>query len=341
MMLILDAMDAPGQWSALAPDGVTVSTELLLSSDATHFRYGADQRSGRITGSTNAMQHRLRRSLANLDLNPYEEIRFWVWSNRPADGSPERPFFLEARMGSAALPIEAAGNTWRRAVPVSQVSSWELVRLTLGDLPAGVRGAANSMELRCLDARQAFVCHLDDLAAVRERMIGDVDEALLARLHQQLSVDGNLVRAVLAHPEHPPTTVEPYMLLRQYDLQYDSERTRTVRERGDYSGGGYWLRAVSVAYNIYYAVDVVTATRLQKTQVMEFILAQLSPTAGLLVNNVLLTVDWVAVSPFEGAEPWRSGRSLLYFKVGTRQELGRPERVQALRQIQLEVEPKS
>jgi hypothetical protein len=71
---------------------------------------------------------------------------------------------------------------------------------------------------------------------------------------------------------------------------------------------------------------------------MEFILDSLSPTSGLLVNDVRLTVDWVTVSPFDSTGQLRSDRCLLYFKVATRQETGGFESVRPPSQIQIEVD---
>jgi hypothetical protein len=335
--LVIDNMNNAGFWSALEPDGVTPSTELTLTADATRFRFGADQQSGRISGTANALDHRLQRGLANLDLTGFDELRFWLWSDRLADGAAGRPFFLEARLGSAALPIDNVGNTWSRTLPVGQARTWELVRLSLDDLPAAVRSSANQLQLRCSDDTAGFTCNLDDLLAVREQMLTDVDNALVARLHNQLTLNGNQVAAVLFHAEQQPVVQQPYIQIKQYDVQYVGERTPVVQTRADYSANGLSLRPLSIAYDIFYELDFLAQSRAEKTMIMEFVLRRLSPRSELLVNAVPLTLDWVPVPPYDQSGGLRD-RSLLYFKVATRQEVGAAQPVRLPSTITIDVE---
>lgn len=335
--LLIDNMNNAGLWSAVAADGVTPSAELSLVVDNTRFRIGADQQSGRISSSVNALDHRVRRALANLDLTTFDELRFWLWSERLADGAPGRPYFLQARLGSVALPIGNVGNTWQRNVPVGQIRTWELVRLSLDDLPAAIRSAANQLELRCIDATTSFACNLDDLFAVREQMISDVDMALQARLHNQLTLNGNQVAAVFFHAEQPPVVEMPFIQITQYDVQYIGERTPVVQSRADYTSNGFSLRPISVAYEIFYELDFFADTRAEKGAIMDFVLRRLSPRSELVVNAVPLTVDWVAVPPFDQTGGPRD-RCLFYFKVSTRQEVGIAQPVRRPSTITVEVE---
>jgi hypothetical protein len=337
--LRIDEMNSPGLWSALAPDGVTPSGELNLSTDATRFRFGSERLSGRLSGTVNAQQHRVQRSLANLNLSEFDELRFWLWSDRMADGTPGHPFFLAAYLGSAALPIGSAGNTWTRSLPVQQTRTWELVRLSLDDLPAAVRSAANLLQLRCIDAATSFTCNLDDLLAVREQMITDIEVALLARLHNQFSVNGLMVAAMVYHPENQPAVSMPYIHIRQYDLRYAGERTPVVQSRTDYANSSFLLRPVSVAYDVFYALDVFAQSRTEKTQIMEFILRQFAPRSELLVTGVLLTLEWVAIEPFDQNGQLHSDRYHMHFKVSTRQEVGPAQRVRPPSTVVVEVKP--
>lgn len=323
--LVIDAMDNANFWRAYAPDGVTPSTELSMTNDSTHVRFGADRKSGCITASSNALHHVLQHSLAALDLTSFDEIRLWLWSSRGADGSEAQPFFLEVRLASATMSIQDPANTWSRYLSASQAETWELVRLSLDGLQTAVREAVNLIQLRCVNTTVAFTCYIDDVLAVREEMIGDVDAALLELLHQQVRVDGALIPAFFIHPENPPEELIPSIRIMQYDIQYDSSRTSVVRSRSDFTTSGFRLRPTSIAYDLYYAVDVYAHSRQQKTQVMEFVLRTLSPCSALFVNGVQIRLEWITISPLDETGKWRSDRELLYFKVATRQENGPAE----------------
>ncbi len=324
VQLDIDAMNDATQWSAFAPDGITPSTELQISTDATVVRFGKDQRSGRITASSAAQNHLLRRALPALDLSSFDEIRLWLWSPLVADGSAAQPFFLEVRLGSAAMGIQHPNNKWSRSLAVPQASMWHLARLDLNDLPGEVRSAVNQVQLRCISSR-AFTCYLDDVLAVREEMIADVDAALLALLHEQISINATAVPAFFVHPENPPTAVIPSIRITQYDIQYNGERTSPVQARSDYSGNGFRLRPASIAYELYYAIDVYADTRQHKAQILEFVLRTIAPYSVLLVNGTQVPIEWATISPFDDTGRFRSDRELLYFKVLTRQEVGRSE----------------
>src|SRR5437870_4758452 len=96
-LMIVDSMDNAGPWQAFAPDGVTPSVELSLAIEPPRPRPGADAFAGRVSGTVKALNHTLRRAFAALDLSQFDELRFWVYSDRQADGTPIRPFFLEMR----------------------------------------------------------------------------------------------------------------------------------------------------------------------------------------------------------------------------------------------------
>jgi hypothetical protein len=56
------------------------------------------------------------------DLEPFADLELSVRSDRAADGSEDRPFFLELRLGSKALAIGAGGNDWHRLIQVDAPS---------------------------------------------------------------------------------------------------------------------------------------------------------------------------------------------------------------------------
>ncbi len=326
--LIIDPMDDATRWKALAPDGVTPSTELSITNDTTLVRFETDKKSGLITASVKAKNHLLRQNLpAALDLTGFDEIRLWLWSNRVANGSLAQPFFLEMRLASAAMGLQDPANGWMRSFQAPQAGEWQFVRLGLGDLPSPVRSAVNQLQLRCVDATTAFTCYLNDILAVHEEVIGDVDAALLEQLHQKASIAGTPVPAFLTHPENPPQAVIPSIRITQYDIQYSRERTTSVRARSDFTTTTFLERPMSIAYDLYYFIDVYADTRANKTQVMEFVLHTLSPSNVLIVNATEVPIEWVTIEPLDDTRKWRSDRELLYFKVATRQEVGIAEPV--------------
>jgi hypothetical protein len=315
-------MNNAGNWSALAPDGVSPSNALALADETAMVRFGADHRSVRLTSSTGGLDHTLRRSLPGLNITQFNDIRFWLRGNRLADGSPGRPFYLEVRLASAAMGLNDPGNTWRRFLPITQVDAWDLVILSLDNLPLAVRSAVNMIQFRCVNDSAPFVCFLDDLLAVREEMIGDAESALLALLNEVVAIDGNDVPAFITHPEGTPDQRIPSIRITMYDIQYVRELNSSSRKRRDYTATSFRMAPMSVHYDLYYFIDVYAETRQDKTELMEFVLRTLSPSVALLVNGMQLLLEWVTMDPLDQTGRRRSDRELLYFKVGTRQEVG-------------------
>lgn len=320
--LTIDAMDDASRWKAFASDGVTPSAALSMSDDALEFRYGADHKSGRIAGATAALNHVLRRTSAATNLADFDALCFWIKSTRAADGSPARPFFLQLRLASAAVGLDAPANTWSRFIPIAQANEWEFVRLALDDLPAGIRNAVTVIELRCLDASVSFTCHLDDLIAVRAEMIGDADAALKARLHEQLTLNGNKVPAIVFFPDTPAPPNTPYFRILNYDIRVLYEQMRGAPARGDYSGNGFRLRTSPVPYQLFYEIEAVADTRANQTRMLEFVLETLTPYSYLLVNGVMLPLQWIEVASDDLIGGSRNGRTLLHFELMTWQERG-------------------
>ena len=320
--LVVDPMNDASQWSAFGPDGATPSAELTIATDASHVRFGADARSMRVTASTATLDHRIVRTLPDVDLSNLDELRLSIWSNRAASG----PFFLEIRLASATMPLTDAGNTWQRYIPVSDVGAWELVRITLYDLPPTIRGAVNRLQLGVVDASTPFECYFDDLLAVRDEMITDVDAALLGALDKQLTLDGTVIPAVVYVAENPQAQALPYLRLTHYDIQLATERDLRTQVRTDFGANGFQLRPVSVAYDLYYEVDAFADTRAHQARMLEFVLRRLGPTGQVIANGIGLPVEWVPVDPLDVTGHLRNDRPLLHFRVKTRQEVGTPAR---------------
>jgi len=293
--LVVDSIENVALWRALAPDGLTPSAELSLTADSSRGRPGATS-SALIAGTTNALNHTLRRNFAGLNLSNFDELRLWLYSDTAADGTPAHPFFLEMRMASAALALNDPGNKWQRYLPVSQTQTWESVRLNIRDLAGAVRSAVTVMQLRCANASAAFVCDLSDIIAMRDAMIGDVDMALLALLNKVLVLNGAPVPAVLHQAAGPVGQVPPYFEITQYDLVFSRERTQSAQPRGDFTDLGYSIRPPSNAYELYYQVTAV-ADRTTQIQMLEFMLRVLPVRGELVVNNLPLPMETVEVEP--------------------------------------------
>jgi hypothetical protein len=120
---------------------------------------------------------------APLNLEDYEELRFWVRSDTPATGEPPDTFYLEFTYTDAN---DAQGEEHRWFVPVNQAGVWEQRRIGIGN---DRRGAVNSLRFVCLNDLP-FVCHVDELLAVREEMLADVERALGDLLGGRLKLPG-------------------------------------------------------------------------------------------------------------------------------------------------------
>jgi len=332
-LTILDNMTNSAAWQALAPDGVTPSTEISLKIDTTRVPPGNDPSSARISATTNALNHTLRRTLGPVDLTQFDEIRLWIKSDRAADSTALRRFYLEMRLASAALPLNAPNNQWQRYLPVPAIDDWEPVRLTLGDLPAAVRSGLTTIQLRCADASKAFNCNIDDIIAVRDAMIGDVDAALQASLNNILSVSGVKIPAVLHPANGVQSQARPYIEILQYDALYSRERTDSALPRGDFTDQGYSMRPPSNAYELYYQVTAVANDRPTQSAMLEFILRTLPQRGQLEVNGQALPRETVYVQPIDQIGGFRTDQIPLFYKISTRQEVGLSTLVQPTKTV--------
>ena len=325
--VLLDGMDEAPAWSALGPDGVTPSTAIQLTNDPTDSRYGADSTSGRLTASTGALNHRLQRTIPATNLSNLDEIRLWFKSNRRSDGSDSYPFYLQFRLASDAMKFDHPANQWARYFPVSQTRDWEMIRFTLGDLPAGVRTALTSMQLRITNAGASLACHLDTVLAVREQALADVEAALVARLDQKVSVNGTGVPALVFDPDDDAAPALPHIRITPADIQWAGERTMVAPARGDYTDHGFQLRPPPTGLTLLYDVDVYAAGRAIKSRIFEFILSALAPRTELIVNGAPLTLELIPTPPPTLLPLQRLDRTPIRFRVTTWQQSAPPQMV--------------
>ena len=324
MQLLVDAMNDPSLWTALEADQ-TPSTELGVTAETSLFRYGEDTTSLKVQATSQALNHRLLRTLANLDWRTMDELRFWLRANRTADGSAAKPFYLELRLASGAMSLTNPNNTWYRLLPIAQSGQWELIRLSLRDLPDAIRSAVNLLQVRCITALD-FVCHIDDLVVVREELLNDIDQALLARLHNRLRLGNDPVPAFIAHPNQTEPAL-PHIRLVQYGLQLVPDAQRSTQQKGDFTETGYSVLPASVGYALFYEIEGRATTREVTSRLFEFILQAFSPQGSILSNNVMHRVEFINFAIQEELGPKRAEQLALRFKVYTRQEMGVPQKV--------------
>lgn len=118
-----------------------------------------------------------------LNLDPFEELRFWVRSSRSSSGSPNQPFYLEF---SYIDDNDAANEMHSWFVPVNRSNMWEQRRIGIENER---RSAVSSFSFRCLTT-DSFVCHIDEILAVREEMLPDLESALVVVIENQLTLPG-------------------------------------------------------------------------------------------------------------------------------------------------------
>ena len=106
-----------------------------------------------------------------VDLSAFDELRLWTHSSRTADGRPNGPFLLELSYMDAG---DAPGEEHRWLVPANRRRTWEQHSFGIG---GDRRSRITRFSLRVL-TDDSFVVHLDELLAVRDEAIADVEAAL-------------------------------------------------------------------------------------------------------------------------------------------------------------------
>jgi hypothetical protein len=238
-------------------------------------------------GGAGSAPYAERRFTPALDLRRMDELRFWLRSNRPGDGTPARPFYLAFE---ADTDPAAAGGPWQRLVPVSSRDGWELKTLWLGDMPSALRQAVAVLRLRSLDRTVAFRAAVDDLVATRPEPLADTDAALLRRFDKAFSVvvagASTKVPAVVSVPDNPPTETPPYILIIPWKV-LPLGRPAVARDIVDnHTAGGAFVRPPPGAVQLEYAVDVVADERQHKNEVLERILDSVARRPRIIVDNV-------------------------------------------------------
>jgi hypothetical protein len=203
----------------------------------------------------------------------------------------------------------------------------------LRDLPAAVRAALTTIQIRCGDSATAFHCNIDDIIAVRSAMIGDVDAALHDSLDGILTVNGGTIPAVLHPANGVQVQARPYIEILHYDVLFSRERTDSTAARGDFTDQGYSLRPPSQAYELFYQVTAVANDRPTQVAMLEFILRTLPSRGQLAVMDYSLPIEAVYVAPINRIGGSRTDQIPLFYKISTRQDVGPSTLVQPAKTV--------
>jgi hypothetical protein len=300
-------------WQALTP-GNAASAEIALAAETGSPALPAGGAVLRADFSANSDDHRIERGFAPVDLGERTELRFWARTSAPATGEPLSPFRLRVRLGSAALPIGAGGNLWVRQVPAPAQGRWGLVRLALDDLPPAVRSAVNAIEIRsvAVPAGGAHALRLADLHAARPEMAVDANDALVAALHEVLSLNGAPVKAAIIAPG-ASTMSAPFIRIVPYDAAFAPARAGQARRRGDFTLDEYRIWPEPEPWDLFYRIEPVTSDAGEQAALLDFVVVTLGSRGLLPIGGIGHVIDRVAnVQPDDAAAP----APLLRYRIG-------------------------
>lgn len=250
----------------------------------------------------------------------FEELRFWFRSDRVADGSSDKPFYLAFEV------TNSTGVLWQRLVPIKQKNVWELHSFWLADMPDTLKRSVQSFTLRSLDASVSFNAAMGDLIAVIPEPLQDVDATLLKELDQrfQVLVGGDLmpVRALVELPEIPGDRALPYILITPWAVQPQLERCGSGELIDNYTVDGAYFRPPLGTVQLDYSIDVFAQNRSQKTYLLEQILDNFNRAPYLIVSG-----DQWEILPFtppseEVSQFTTPGRTPLFYRLVIQVETG-------------------
>lgn len=298
--VVIESFGTVTAWTSHRADG-SPSTAFGITTGGPLRVPGLSVPSATLRADAGSDGHYLERSGPATDLTGVIDLLLWIRCDRLADGTADHPLFLQVKLGSAAVAVDAPANSWLRLIPVTQVDVWQPVPISLGDLPDSVRGAVTTLRLTCLDAVTGWSADLDAVLAVRPEMLADADAALLARLDRRLELDGNPVPAYLV-PLSAAAPQPPTFRISNYDVQPDRATSPVEGPRTDYTESGFVIRPPATVYQIDYAVEALAGDRATAATMLAFALAELSPTSQLLGAGKVMTVDWID-APSTAAAP--------------------------------------
>ena len=280
--LVLDTMETVAPWVALAPDGVTPSSELTIKVDDSTAGWGVDARSGRIAASAAALGHQLRRRLADVNLTAYSELRISV----KVDAAPRANFLMEIGLASALTDFDDPANKWHRLIPAETHRGWAVMTMSLDDLVPSVATAVTGMRLRC--KASSFALHVDDVIATQPRLVADAGVAA------------------------------PALDIRQFDIRFAPKRVVDTPVRRDFTGSGYREYHAGTPYDLDYAIYPVTDSRAVQAQLIEGVLARVPANGDLVINGDRATIELVSTAGSDRIGGEIGERPILVYRLGVR-----------------------
>lgn len=333
------ALDAIGQlagWQALQADGVTPSAAIAIAEDNASVTPGGDQHSLTFAFADTAQDHLAQCTIAAADLDDSDELRLVL----RADRASAPGFYLELRLGSAAMPIQAPGNDWHRRIPIANAGQWDVVRVSLSDLPAPVRDAVTAVRLQCIDAGRAFTLAIDEVLAVRPAMVVDLEQALHAQLHERVSLAGTPVPAALVTAGGAWPAATPCIAIVPLDVRHLTERSGGAAQRCDFVADGYRLRPSPVPYEAVYAIEPVATARADQAVLMDFLLRTIAPLGVLRVAANAWSIEALPPPAVVEQDPnlTPAPRQRLYCRVLAWRDTDAPSSVQPVQGIVTQLE---
>lgn len=255
-----------------------------------------------------------------VDSRLFEELRFWFRSNRDADGSADKPFYLAFEV------TNSTGDLWQRFIPIQQKSVWEQHSLWLGDMPEALKRSVQSFTLRSLGTDISFNAAIGDLLAVIPEPLQDVDATLLKELDQrfQVLVEGTSrpVRALIELPEIPGDRALPYILITPWAVQPRQERCGSGELIDNFMAEGAYIRPPLETVQLDYSIDVFAQNRAQKTYLLEQILEFFSQAPFLIVGGERWEMLPFQPSSEEVSQFTTPGRTPLFYRLMIQIETG-------------------
>lgn len=326
---VIDDATAVAPWSVFEADGVTPAADLAVAAvpGAFPLRPGPHVR---LSGGTASSGSFASRAFAPAeDLSGFEELRL-VWRAAPAAGpGADAPFWGELQFGSAALLVGDPGNTWRRRLPVGTRPEWQTLRLSLEGLPAAARSAVSELRLTVLDDTRPFRADIAVILAARPAIPADVDEALMAALHQRLSLGGAPVPAEVQVAGAGPGNARPLISVIPYGIRFGGDGRDGAETASDFDGAGYSLRAPPLPVDLAFAVEALAGNRADQAAMVDFVLGALPVRGSLLVAGQAFGCDWIdEPTPASGGFP--IDRQLLHYRVRAWRDGGSPRPVRTV-----------
>ena len=283
--LAIDRFDLAAPWQALTP-ALAPSAAITLVGDAIGHPMAQVAASLRATVLTGATGHRLRRALPAVDLTGFARLEFWMRCDRALTGRPEDPLRIRLRLGSAALSLNAIGNSWGRYLVGQAGAEWSFVTISLGDLPVAIRSAVSQIEFVVVATDGAETrLWLDGLMAAAPQLTFDVDQALLQMLDGVLILGGNPVPGRVA----PAVAPNPYIRVTQYRARRARERDPVGFRRYERDDAGLLVWPAPEAWELTYLIEPLAITRAEIATMLDFVQGQFGRqwlSVGNRVNRI-------------------------------------------------------